>query len=249
MRRIQFTPLSNSMTGVLSEVPAFPGDRFPFTVPEAIGDADRTCWFGGIQFHWAQQSDGNWHCEGKAENALHYAVDLVTGTDTVDVRLRLTNDGPQAWKQSLSFNCFNCASSPALSDHECMRHYAGKQGKIQRLVELPRACGPRATIQLYSVEEAPRGQEIPFVANFKATPEVTLENWLAIRSRDGKRLAAVVSKPCLFLFQNMEYSCIHSASSFGALSPGETGAAHLRIYFAEASLEEWHHRMRAEMAG
>lgn len=75
-----------------------------------------------------------------------------------------------------------------------------------------------------------------------------LEGWLAIQSRGGKRLAAVVSKPALFLFQNMEYSCIHSSPGFGPLPPGKTGEALTRVYFVEASLEGWYERMKREMA-
>ena len=66
---------------------------------------------------------------------------------------------------------------------------------------------------------------------------------MAIRSRDGKRLVAVVSEPALYTFQNREYSCIHSAASFGALNPGESGEALTRIYFVESDLETWYGRM------
>lgn len=65
---------------------------------------------------------------------------------------------------------------------------------------------------------------------------------------EAERLAAIVSRPTLFLLQNMEYSCIHSASSLGALAPGQTGEAWLRLYFVESPLEEWHRRMRREMS-
>ena len=71
---------------------------------------------------------------------------------------------------------------------------------------------------------------------------------MAIRTRDDRRMVAVVSKPALYTFQNREYSCIHSAPSFGDLGPGEKGAAFSRIYFVEATLEKWYERMIAEFA-
>ncbi len=70
---------------------------------------------------------------------------------------------------------------------------------------------------------------------------------MAIQSRDGKRLVATASDPAMFLFQNMEYSCIHSAAGFGPLKPGESGEAVTRVYFVEAGLEDWHARMPADM--
>lgn len=246
MSKIQFHPLPNSMTGIVSESAVFPGEKFSLTLPEAIGDAAGACWQNGASFVWKESGNGDWRCEGKRDGELRYALDLTTTEEVVDVRLSLTNDSPRPWEDTLSFNCFNCAGSAALNDHECRRHWAGQSGKLRRLPELPRKIGPRPTVQLYSVEGATPGKRVPFVAGFEATPDVTLENWLAIRSRDGKRLAAVASEPCLFLFQNMEYSCIHSASSFGALAPGATGAAHLRIYLVESDLPAWRDRMRAD---
>jgi hypothetical protein len=174
-------------------------------------------------------------------------VSIVPGEDTVDIHLRLTNASDRPWSQSLAFNCFHCGIAPSVRDHECVRHWVRWNGEFKRLVEIPRVFGPRPTVQLYSVEGAPPGKEIPFVARFRATPEVVLEGWLAIQARDGKRLVAVVSRPALFLFQNMEYSCIHSSPGFGALAPGESREALTRLYFVEASLPEWYERMRAEL--
>ena len=136
-----------------------------------------------------------------------------------------------------------------MSDHECVRHWCRAGGEFRRLIEVPRQFSLRATVQLYSVEGMPPGQEIPFVANFRATPEeVALEGWLAVQSRDGSRLVATASKPALFLFQNMEYSCIHASPGFGPLGPGESGEAVNKVYFVEASLEDWYERMRADLA-
>jgi len=120
------------------------------------------------------------------------------------------------------------------------------QGRFRRLVEIPRKYGPRPTVQLYSVEGAPDAKGIPFVAGFQATPDVILQGWLAIQSHDGQRLVAVASRPTLFLFQNMEYSCIHASPGFGELGPGETGEALTRLYFVRSSVEEWHQRMQEE---
>ena len=48
---------------------------------------------------------------------------------------------------------------------------------------------------------------------------------------------AAVSKSCLFLFQNLECSCIRRAAGFGRLGSGETAKAVNRIHFVETSLK------------
>ena len=147
----------------------------------------------------------------------------------------------------MAFNCLQCGEAPSIRDHDCARHWVRAGGELKRLIELPRRFGPRPTVQLSSVEHQPPGAEIPFVAHCKATPDIALEGWMAIASRDGKRLVAAASKPALFLFQNMEYSCIHSAAGFGPMEPGQTAEALTRLYFVEATLGEWHERMRGEL--
>ena len=102
----------------------------------------------------------------------------------------------------------------SIRDNECLRTWVRTGGEFKRLVELPRVFGPRPAVQLYSVEGAPLGKDIPFVPNFAATPDLVIEPWMAMVSRDGKRLVATVSKPGLFLFQNREFSCIHCGTGF-----------------------------------
>jgi hypothetical protein len=256
---IRFTPVQGSMGARIAQVPAFPDETFQLNIPEAIGDAARTIWQGAVRPEWTRGDEEWWSSTARLEGELSYRVEVQPTEDTLTIRITLKNESPRTWKQSLAFTCFNCGSSPSIHDRECTRHWCRTGGEFRRLIEVPRVCGPRPTIQLYSVEGAPRGETIPFVANFRATPDVVLEGWLAVvargapdasgkRSRDGDRLVAVVSKPALYLFQNMEYSCIHSGPGFGALEPGETGESITRIYLVEAKLEDWYERMKREWA-
>lgn len=248
MGRIRFEPAQGQMAGSLTQIPAFPGERFGLGFPEAIGDAARACWFGSLTPHWEQQADSDvWQCTGRKEGELAYTIVITPHEDAVDARFTLTNESNRTWSQSLAFNCFQCGAAASVRDHECTRHWVRTGGAFKRLIEVPRVFGPRPAIQLYSVEGAPRGRDVPFVAGFEATPDVVLEPWMAIQSRDGTRLAATVSKPCLFLFQNMEYSCIHSAAGFGRLRPGETAKAVNKVYFVEASLGDWYKRMKSDL--
>lgn len=232
----------------VTDVPAFPEGSFGLGIPEAIGDAAAARWFGSVNPAWGQLSETTCRTTGFAEGELSYAIEIQPHEDYLDIKAELTNRSARVWEQSLAFNCFCCSGADAISDHECVRHYVGVNGKPRRLVEVPRVFGPRPTIQLYNVEGAPRGRKIPFVKGFHATPDVVLEGWMAIQSRDGRRLVAAVSKPALFLFQNMEYSCIHSAPGFGRLEPGRTGRALTRIYFSEGAIDDWYARMKRDLA-
>ncbi|MBM3501660.1 MAG: hypothetical protein FJX74_23655, partial [Armatimonadetes bacterium] len=244
MPNIRLEPAPGQMAVHVLEVPAFPGESFHLGVPEAIGDVGRAVWFGAVEPRWEALEEGAWRQTARREGELSYTITLTPLEDVVDIRLSLTNESNREWAESLAFNCFGCGGAGSVSDHECVRHWCGVGGELRRLIEVPRRFSPRATVQLYSVEGAPPGGDLPFVAHFAATPEAVLEGWLAIQSRDGTRLVATASRPTLFLFQNMEYSCIHAAPSLGPLQPGETGEATNLIYFVEDSLEAWRTRMR-----
>lgn len=245
---IQFKPDSGNMTGLLANIAAFPGEEFRLNFPESIGDASQVSTAADIVPTWTRGASGAWICIGTRAGELSYRLTLTPEFDAVNVHIQLTNASTRTWAHSLAFNCFNCGGASSLADHECVRHWARCNQETTRLTAMPRKYSTRPTVQAYAVEGAPPVSAIPFANAFQATPVGVLEGWLAIRSRDGTRLAAVASKPALFLFQNMEYSCIHSAPSFGALSPGQTGEALTRIYLVEASLGDWYTRMRREFA-
>ena len=236
------------MACTASEIPALPGSTFTLAYPEAIGDADAPVWFSSIKPTWEAGADGAWISRGAQPGRLAYDLALTPGPDCVTTRFRLTNQGKSTWKQGMAFNCFQCDKDHTIRDNDCLRTWVRTGGEFKRLVELPRVFGPRPAIQLYSVEGAPLGKDIPFVAGYKATPNLVIEPWMAIVSRDGRKLVATVSKPGLFLFQNREYSCIHCGTGFGEVKPGETAEATNRVYFVETTLQAWHPRMKADMA-
>ncbi|MBP8127947.1 MAG: hypothetical protein KA184_00085 [Candidatus Hydrogenedentes bacterium] len=243
MAALQLRAVQGAMSFEVSGSDVFPGLTLYCGFPEAIGDAAGAVWFGDTtSIVWTEQDRGAWRCEGKAEGRLQYSLDVMPFDDCVEVVQSLTNRGNRRWRQSLAFNCVSPGSYDAIFDYECLRHWVGYLGSCARLASLPRVFGPRPTVQLYSVEGAPKGRQIPFVAYFQATPDVVLEPWIAIASADGRRALATVSEPALFLFQNIEYSCIHSAAGFGALRPGQTGRARTRIYLAAATTEEMRER-------
>lgn len=248
MPKIRLAGQNGVMACAVTDVPAFPGEAFTLGYPEAIGDAAAPYWYGSIKPRWESGDDGTWVSSGEQPGQLAYTMKLIPGDDFVTTSFTLTNLSDRTWTQGMAFNCLQCAAAQSVRDHDCERHWVRVNGQLKRLVELPRVYGPRPAIQLYSVEDAPEGKDIPFVANFRATPEVVAEPWMAIVARDGKRLVATVSKPGLFLFQNREYSCIHSGAGFGKIGPGQTAAAVNRVYFVRCALAEWHARMVREVA-
>lgn len=236
------------MACIASEIPAFPGGTFTLAYPEAIGDTANPVWYRSIKPTWEELEGGSWVSRGKQAGELAYAITLTPGSDCVTTHFKLTNQSDRVWQQGMAFNCFQCAKENSIRDNDCLRTWVRTGGEFKRLVELPRVFAPRPAIQLYSVEGAPLGKDIPFVAGYKATPDVVIEPWMAMVSRDGRKLAATVSKPGLFLFQNREYSCIHCGTGFGEMKPGQSAEAVNKTYFVEASLADWHQRMRAELA-
>lgn len=247
--RIKFTGEATRMNSRISNVPGFGDDVFRLNFPEAIGPTDNRQIHTSIDCSWKELENGDWIQNGRVENMLEYVIEVSVYEDHVDYVQRLTNTSDVTWQQTMAFNCFNNGSAPSVRDHECKRHWIRSEGEFRKLTEIPRVFGPRPALQLYNVEGAPPGKDIPFVNKFQSTPEdVSMEGWMAIRSRDDRYMVATVSKKALYTFQNREYSCIHSAPTFGVLKPGETGNAITRVYFVEASLENWYERMTREFA-
>jgi hypothetical protein len=247
--QIKFTGEADRMNSHISNVPGFENDVFNLNFPEAIGPTNDRQIHTSIECSWTEMENGDWKQKGRVEGMLEYIIKVIVHEDYVDFLQHLTNTSDKAWEQTMAFNCFNNGSAPSVRDHECKRHWVCTGGEFKKLIEIPRVFGPRPALQLYNVEGAPPGKDIPFVARFQSTPEdVTMEGWMAIRARDDKHMVATVSKKALYTFQNREYSCIHSAPTFGPLLPGETGNALTRLYFVEASLADWYDRMTAEFA-
>ncbi len=247
MADLRLVPDPQLMLCHVVDVPAFPGERFALAYPEAIGSAATPIHFTQFDWQWIALPSGELRCRGGRNGVLRFEILFTPSEDRIRARFALTNLGDRPWDQSMAFNCLQCGHAPTVRDHDGLRHWVRVGGEFRRLVELPRVHGPRPTIQGYLVEGGPTLAELPFVDNFGATPAVRPEPWIAIASRDGSRWVATVSEPGLFLFHNREYSCIHAATAFGAVQPGQTVVGENRVYFVEASLAEWHARMLAEL--
>lgn len=248
MKRMQLAAQTGQVACHITNVGAFPGEKFSLACPEAIGDSTGPLWYRELHPAWTPGDAGGWISTGGKSGVASYRLTLTPTEDAVKCEIEITNLGEKTWQQGMAFNSFQCGSAPSIRDHECARHYTRSGGKFKRLWELPRVFGPRPSVQLYSVEGAPAGREIPFVQNFQATPDVVIEPWMAIVSRDGKRLVATTVKPGLFLFQNREYACMNCGLQFGTVHPGQSAHATNIIYFVADRLEAWYDRMKKDLA-
>lgn len=247
MGAIQLAGQQGAMRCAVAGVPAFPGEGFGLGYPEAIGDVARSVWFGTLTPSWEAGPDGAQISRGESPGELRYTMTCTAGDDYVDAHFELTNLSDRPWAQGHAFCCFQCGGADPIRDHDALRTFVGLDGTPTPLRQVPRVWSARATIQLYSVVGQPPGRELPFVAGFAATPEVAVEGWMAVVARDGRRLVATASKPCLYLFQNLEYSCIHAACGFGPMAPGQTATALNRTWFFQGSLTDWYARYRREL--
>jgi hypothetical protein len=244
---MQLRFLEGHMGGRLQGVEGFPGDVFCVNVPECIGDTAQATFLSEFEsIRWAKLA-GAWSVTARAQDELSYRLLAIPGQDTLDIEIHLTNESDRVWEQSMAFNCFSCYEAPAVRDFELVRHHIGARNPDELLRRLPRRASARSGVQVFGVNGAPPIDQIPFAAAFQATAPFVAQDWLAVSSRDGRRLVAAVSKPALFLFQNCEFACIHSAPGFGRLAPGQSARALTRLYFVEDSLRGWYARMRAEL--
>ena len=245
---MRFVSLPGRMSGLLLDVAAFPGEVFDLNIPEEIGDIAQITSEGSfLRVDWVEQSPGQWFSTGRLAGECSYEVTLVLTDDTVDIQILLTNESNRVWQHGTAFNHFSPHDCPSVRDFEVLRHWVRVGDVFQPLSQLPRVFSGRPGVQVFNVLGAPPVSQLPFANAFQATPSFTAEGWIAIQSRDGSRLVAIVAKPALFLFQNSEFTCIHAAPDFGTLAPGQFAVTQTRIYFVQSTLLEWYTRMRGEL--
>lgn len=258
---MQCTPQPGAVSATLSDVPAFPDDTYTLNVPEVIGDFSRPKFLSEeADPSWTRQSDDKWECRASVEDELSYVVRITPDADVVNIDFKLTNESDRLWEQSYATVCVNLGAHTTagstsylrrfneITDFECSRHWTGINGECRQLTQLPRAYGPRPTIQIYGVENESSVDFDPVESETieRQIPDVEPEGWLAIEARDESGLVAVAAEPPFMLFQNSEYSCIHSDPGFGTLLPGETSTATTRIYLVTQDIEKWYSRYRQE---
>lgn len=226
----------------------FPANAFHYMIPEAIGSTDYTVWGSARNTRmaptWKPISGGGWTYEWRREGLLAFSVRATATDDRLDVAIRLENLSDRAWPDSTAFSCFQVRDALDFGDFEGTRTFLLLDGKWVPITQIERKDSPRPTIQLWYLRGKPR--KVAFVDGFRATPRVYPEGVLAVRSYDGRHVIAVTSDKPLFLFGNLEFACIHCCPTFGALKPGEEGAATHRVFLCkDTSLEQLQTKIEA----
>ena len=218
------------------------------TIPEAAGPSDRAVWFPTqfVPMNWEQRGDV-WHGALEYKDVVAWSAEVTSSDDYIDIGFTLENPSDKVWESTLAFTCINPGSMNTFRDYETKRTYVRRSGKFRSLLQIPRKISSRPPVQLFSVPGAPLGMDIPFVAGFDATPVEPAEPLLAIVSHDKRHVLAVATDRPYFLFQNCEYSCIHSCPTMGRLEPGQQGTSRTRVYLLrDTPLDEFYKRYRKD---
>jgi len=254
-KKISIEPVQNSMN-LLVFAKHLSDAKFNYMIPEAIGSTGTdpargfSIWGASPQFNMApqwQKTEQGWKYTWKKDGLLKSSVHAYTVDDHLDVHIRLQNLMDVPWPQSQAFSCFNPRDARIFADFEGTRTFLLLDDRWTAITRLQRKDSPRPTIQLWYVKDQPR--PLGFVETFQATPPVYPRGVLAVRSRCEKHLIAVTADKPLFLFNNLEFSCIHCCPAFGALKPGEEGHAFHRVFICKnTGLSELTAKLKATWA-
>jgi len=135
MARLRLQGQPGAMACAVTDVPAFPGERFTLGYPEAVGDVAGPYWFGSIKPTWEERDDGVWISKGEQPGQVSYVMTLTPSEDAVTAHFRLTNHSATTWTHGMAFNCVQCAAASSLRDHDCLRHWVRAGGQFRRLAE------------------------------------------------------------------------------------------------------------------
>ena len=203
-----------------------------YRVPESIGETDGGIWTHDprtlVRPQWTPTLDGGWEYSWEREGLLRYSVRTELHEQYIDIHLTLQNLHNRTWENTYAFPCLKTHTSPQFLDYDGTRTFLRVDGEYVPITKLPRKDSPRPTLQFWYTDKEDR--PLGVVESFDASPDTYPDGLIAVRSWDGRHLVVVTSDSPLFLFSNLEFSCVHSCPSFGRLEPGETGSALNRIY-------------------
>ena len=248
--RIVLQPVQGKMVAA-ARVPHLDGQSFALGIPETIGSRDRMLlnfpevdgkltWTGPAE-------DGSIASQWTTEGVLHYRVRLVPGYDFVDVEMTVENLGADTWRDVFAFNCLNPVGARAYQDWRLERTFMSSHNEPLRMDGTQRVRGHMPTVGFYTHEQTPWGQESAFVRGFSATsPNRTDDSWIVTIAEDGQSHMAATSLDALFLFNNLDRCCIHSATNFGDIGPGEISSTVARLYMASGGLDAFLTRFQAD---
>jgi len=255
--RIVLKPSQGKMV-CMATVPWLDGQVFALGIPETIGCGhvlpsrrhNNILNFPEVDIRWRGPDDEGvvattWTTDGR----IRYTVRLVPSMDYVDVEMTIENLTDVPWRDVFAFNCVNPVKAPQFKDWDLERTYMSAHGKPLQMSQTKRIKGSMPTVGFYLHEQVAFNDASPFVHGFGATsPNRTDDSWIVTLSDPPGAYMGATSVDSLFLFDNLDRCCIHSAPNFGTIGPGQASTTVSRVYFAKGSLGDFINRFRADRA-
>ena len=223
---------------------------FALTIPETIGCREGMLLnFPETDLAWeGPDADGVVRTGWTKDSVISYSLELVPGRDFVDAVMVITNLSKDNWEDVWSFNCLNPVKAPAFRDEQLDRTYMSTPAGPKPLSATERTIGPRPGIGVYFSERMGADEYWPFISGFQATsPERTNGDYLLTMSSSGHTYMAATSPRTLYLFNNLEFTCIHAAPTFGDIPSGGTSSLTCRFYLAEGDMQDFFQRFKRDL--
>ena len=224
--------------------------RWALTMPETIGCEEEGMLlnFPGLPIHWETNNDSQTVASSYTiPEKISYSLLVLAHEDFVDAEMTIKNLTKNTWHNVWSFNCLSPSGAEDYQDTLLERTYMSSGNKPILLSKTTRKIGPRPTIGVYYSDKVAADKEYPFVEDFEATSPIrTDDSYLIAFSKDGNYYMAATSPQALFLFDNLEYKCIHSAPLFGDIQPQQSVTVTCRFYFSKGSVEDFVERFKKD---
>ncbi len=222
---------------------------FALGVPETIGSSEGMILnFPEVTISWSgPDKDGIVNHTWTSPKKIEYSLKLIPGKDYVDLEMTIKNISRDNWTNVFSFNCLNPVNAPQFQDWTLERTYMSKNGKPFRVDGTSRInTGQMKTVQFYLHEDYKNVSS--FVNGFGAiSPDRTDDSYIVTMSGDGGSYMAATSPTAIFLFDNLDRCCIHSATDFGDIPRGGEKTVTSRFYLAKGSLDDFLSRFESEV--
>lgn len=239
-QKITLQPVQGDMVCAV-QVHGLNRQNFALGVPETIGSSEEMILnFPEVTTNWsAPDADGIVSHSWKTSNKIEYSVKLIPHDDFVDMEMTIKNLSNKNWTNVFSFNCLNPVNAPKFLDWTLERTYMSKNGAPFRMDGTKRVnTGSMKTVQFYLHEDYKSIS--PFVNGFGAvSPDKTDDSYIVTMSEDGDSYMAATSPNALFLFDNLDRCCIHSATGFGDIPISGEKTVVSRFYFAKGTLNDF----------
>ena len=197
---------------------------------------------------WRQEADGFVFCrtntddgQGKRGFIVEYTVRLEPEVDGVNIEFTVQNKGESALRNVVGHVCLG-HQSEAFRDPNYERTYIRSDGQFLSVGDTDRGEDPIRTHYLVKDMSPIKIFNNPRNKFWGGLSDAVADNGLILtRSRNGKKLVAMVFEPASELFQNSDdrNMCLHSDPNFGDLQPGSSATVKGKIILFNGDLSDF----------